>query len=430
MMSRQAVQETIQRVPVSGTSSGQRLRRLYRAANTAWYLAHRALPVPLVMPPQRRVPPPLPERTRIFEDGEIRRLFAVADTLSLQHSCLVRLLFTTGVRIGSVAAIQWSQVLTPTQDAVAVTAPVREKGGQVHTLLLVDGALRDCLWRLWCQQGSTSLPFGRAPKHTKPLCTRQLRNWSGDALATKRFHRLRGTPFASAPDCPEAIVTHIPPATQWRTDCTGVAAESVSLAMFHAGNTLPIIAKFLGHHPSAWRRATLPSPSRPHNLALLPAIVLCGRFIPPADATLPCVTKQRNMAEGLRAAAQQQVVKTAATATWYGLWAAVTVKGLDLTLGGDGVLARWTWTPVCMLIRILIRLWIVLLLGLTAQRFAPVAVDATTGFVLYVTLVIALDSSLHAEVRWLLGLSDGQRILSESTTVVGPDLPYAWMIEA
>lgn len=114
-------------------------RRMYRAVNFAWFDVHGALSCPVPVPPAVRTArdrPRLPVETRVFSAEEIQALVRVAaDRCCTADRLLVSLLFTTGLRIGAVAAMQWNQVVDDAGCPRRV-AYVREKGRTVRAVLL------------------------------------------------------------------------------------------------------------------------------------------------------------------------------------------------------------------------------------------------------------------------------------------------------
>jgi integrase len=94
-------------------SLAQVVRRLYMVANVVWYEFLKEWLHPL-RPPRlpwslRRSPDDVP--TRVFTDAEVQRIVDVAPAVSPYAEALVRLLFSTGLRIGAVARLRWENIL-------------------------------------------------------------------------------------------------------------------------------------------------------------------------------------------------------------------------------------------------------------------------------------------------------------------------------
>lgn len=86
-----------------------------------------------------------------FTDNEVANLQACAASMGLRYEYLFQLLFTTGVRIGAVPGIRWSDVmrehvddLNHENECIGSGCDVREKGG-VRRSLCFTPALRDVL---------------------------------------------------------------------------------------------------------------------------------------------------------------------------------------------------------------------------------------------------------------------------------------------
>ena len=142
-------------------------------------------------------------------------MLQVAPTVSVHAEALLQLLFTTGVRIGAVSHLRWSQVRT--NDDLAKTTTVLEKGGQPRILLLTQ-SVRDALHRLYQLRGTLD-------PRVFPVSVRHLRNL---------FYRSCQAAGMSGPHCHPHTARH-----------------TVAHALFHAGNPLALIAKYLGHRTLA-----------------------------------------------------------------------------------------------------------------------------------------------------------------------------------
>lgn len=196
-----AIREVMRRRPV--VHAAQRLRRLYAAANLAcffrvtmshenhWHETHGGAKSPPLAEPLVATPRAMVSSSpktggdvagRQFTPDEVDRLCAAADALSPRHGCLVRLLFTTGVRIGAVPRLRWRHLLADGTDRsrIRTTAVVLEKGGLPRVLVLEAG-LRERLARLWHDDNERhdedAFVFGRPPSRRLPLGVRQLRHW-------------------------------------------------------------------------------------------------------------------------------------------------------------------------------------------------------------------------------------------------------------
>lgn len=204
-------------------------RRLYQAANLAWYHAHAAIPAPLVAP---RLPPgPLRSVVappRVLTRPEAQRLCHAAESVSVRCGLFVRLLLSSGVRIGAVPGLMWSQIIAPSDNddedpKTHTCVVVREKGNQPRVLWL-DESLRTRLAALYRDTPPAERGvylFGRPPTRRLPMSSRQLRNWWYAACDRAK---LTG----------EGLHPH-------------VARHFVAHELFRSGNALSVIAKFLGH---------------------------------------------------------------------------------------------------------------------------------------------------------------------------------------
>lgn len=135
-----------------GLASGQQRRRVYRTANLVWHRLRLSQPPPggrLAAP--LALPPAATDRVRhdvdadgyrVFTAAEVDALVAAASGMSRRAGLLMRLLFTTGLRIGAAANVTWGQVLEPgsrEETTIRRTASVREKGDTVRHILLTEG---------------------------------------------------------------------------------------------------------------------------------------------------------------------------------------------------------------------------------------------------------------------------------------------------
>lgn len=187
-------------------------RRMVSAANIVFHEITKEIPGLLFLPPQKSV-----------EDIRVKRVFSrmeMARLLSQTYACpytelMMNMLFTTGVRIGALASIRWSQVIQEASTRqVMRTVVVLEKGGQKRVLILSDGVRR--LLHDLAGSGTTTAEGRIFP-------------WTSRTLRSK---------FRSA--CAEAGFTgsHCHPHT---------ARHSLVHLLFEEGNSLSLISKFMGH---------------------------------------------------------------------------------------------------------------------------------------------------------------------------------------
>lgn len=106
-------------------------------------------------------------RTRTFSRAEAERVIHAATRRGPLAEALLRLLFTTGLRIGAAAGILWHGVRR--DGDIAQSTVVREKGNRPRVVLLCD-SVRESLRRLY--ESSRSTPSDRV----FPRTVRQLRN--------------------------------------------------------------------------------------------------------------------------------------------------------------------------------------------------------------------------------------------------------------
>ena len=196
-------------------SLSQVQRRLYAAANWVWHEIHHQLPVPLSLPRKPISTPSTTLEQRVFTTEEIDRMKSAAPSVSVYADALVRILFTTGVRIAAVGRLRWSQLQMKADGAVAATViALLEKGGRHHMVLLTEDT-RHALELLFLNRRTEQ------EDRVFPVTVRQLRNI---------FYRI----------CKHANVTgnHCHP---------HAARHTVAHQLFHAGNSVALISKFLGH---------------------------------------------------------------------------------------------------------------------------------------------------------------------------------------
>jgi integrase len=193
-------------------SLAQVVRRLYMVANVVWYEFLKEWLHPL-RPPRlpwslRRSPDDVP--TRVFTDAEVQRIVDVAPAVSPYAEALVRLLFSTGLRIGAVARLRWENILV--DGSPPHIATVIEKGRRVRAFLLRQD-VQTALKRM--------SPRKPDPHRVFPVSSRQLRNIFYNAC---KVAGLRGA--------------HCHPHN---------ARHTLVHNLFAAGNSVALIAKFLGH---------------------------------------------------------------------------------------------------------------------------------------------------------------------------------------
>lgn len=211
-------------------SRGQMHRRLYTAANFAWRTVLPALAAPVqrrALPPSPTPPVPrLPPSDRVLTADEIQGLLRTADErLWPQCACFLQLLFTTGLRISAARDVRWCQVAPAPGAAVSRVVVVREKGAVLRPVLLCEEVRRriEALAAAaveagsWCASGHVLA----RPPHRAAVSVRQMRNWFYQACEAAG---LRGA--------------HIHP---------HIARHTVAHHLFDAGNSVALIAKFLGH---------------------------------------------------------------------------------------------------------------------------------------------------------------------------------------
>lgn len=229
-------------------SSGQQCRRLYRTANLVWHRLKLTRPppggrlaLPLALPPLGR-PAHLPcspvdhetDSTRVFSPEEADALIAAAAGLSRRAEVLLRLLFTTGLRIGAAARITWGQLLLPDSARgqrggdeplpllpadVRQTATVCEKGNTVRHILLTN-AVRAALASAYNESGG--------PARSARCLVAGVRTLRND------FYRACARAGVSGPHCHPHRARH-----------------SLAHMLWAHGNPVAVIAKFLGHRSIA-----------------------------------------------------------------------------------------------------------------------------------------------------------------------------------
>lgn len=203
----------------------ERWKRLHAAANL-WYFRITATldaPVrPLGPKPGALMRSHEGRCNTVPTDAEVDALIHAADRRSPQCGILFRLLFTTGLRIGAARNVTWKSLGAP--QPVRRLVVVREKGNQLRALLLNDD-LRRRLDQLWLTDGVCAGPASLvfAPSGRSSISVRQLNNWW---TATHRDANLGSSRGGSHPHSARHYVVH---------------------RLFDLGNSLALIAKFLGH---------------------------------------------------------------------------------------------------------------------------------------------------------------------------------------
>lgn len=201
----------------------QRRRRFYHAANFAWYDVHRRLPHPLEIPrtvKMQQMHVRHGDTERVFSATEIDALVAAAHKRSALDEILIRLLFTTGLRIAAAASITWGQVMEDgdsNHTKARRIVLVREKGNAIRTVLLCT-ALRDLL----------ESRHGQLPQQKRRPTSR---------VFPQRVRALRNHFYAVCRDAGQSG-SHCHPHT---------ARHSVAHLLFLAKNPVAMVAKFLGH---------------------------------------------------------------------------------------------------------------------------------------------------------------------------------------
>ena len=119
-----------------GPAFGQTVRRTYAVANWVWHDMLQMLPERLSCPktqaPRQRIP-------RVLHPQDVESIHRAAEQHSPLAAILVRILFTTGLRISAVARLRWTDVRP--------ISMVLEKGGRLRCLALTTD-VRHALQRL------------------------------------------------------------------------------------------------------------------------------------------------------------------------------------------------------------------------------------------------------------------------------------------
>jgi integrase len=211
----------------------QVVRRLHATTNLVWHTLLGHLDRPLPMPAVRRVQRDADGDGRVFSEAEVAALAAAAQRHSVAARTgnrstrivpwghvLIRLLFTTGLRIAAAADLRWEQVLVPTGDGVRTSALVREKGGRYHGVLFTR-EVRGLLWTLYRRANPAP------PDRVLHRSVRQLRNV---------FYRVCHDAGLAGRHCHPHTARHTPrrptsavcwrPAPRWHTNCSPPAIPS------------------------------------------------------------------------------------------------------------------------------------------------------------------------------------------------------------
>lgn len=135
-------------------------------ANLVWHEWLHDIPAPIHAPKLSRVRVVESATKQVFGADDVSRMLRDAASVSPYADALIRILFTTGVRIGAVAALQWNQVIHPQHKTVQTMVSVMEKGNRPRVLIL-PADVRDALDRLY---------RSRTGGKVFPVSVRQLRN--------------------------------------------------------------------------------------------------------------------------------------------------------------------------------------------------------------------------------------------------------------
>lgn len=165
-----------------------------------------------------------------FTDNEVHRLSAAAQTIGpgVRASLLLELLLTTGGRISAIAGLTWGAVRDNNNTVTAAgvdtmrhNAVIIEKGRIAHVILLTN-IVREALLNEEIRQTKTN--GGIAPSSNTPVLKvgpRQLRNI---------FYRICEKAGVTGPHCHPHACRH-----------------TVAHRLFAAGNSVALVAKYLGH---------------------------------------------------------------------------------------------------------------------------------------------------------------------------------------
>ena len=141
-----AVRRLIQRKRKTCPQSfAQVTRRILTVVNITWHELLQQLPRPLSMShylfyEERH---PVAEKP-VFSDDDVHAMIHCAPSVSLYAPALIRLLFTTGLRIAAVVRLQWAHIWDNSRTNLVDVAMVREKGNRIRTFPLAP-ALKSSL---------------------------------------------------------------------------------------------------------------------------------------------------------------------------------------------------------------------------------------------------------------------------------------------
>lgn len=186
-------------------------RRVYRTVNLVFFELTGEIPVPLNNSSyhKQRVPcldNGTRERERVFTPDEIKRMLSIPG-YDVHTELMLRILFTTGLRIGALAAMKWAQVLDTSPGTIKHIVIVPEKGGTERGIFLTD-EIRDILGNM--SRNTSPDPDSRVFPWRGRLfsrhCSREnCRRHPGNAievlhgLQTRRHHRDALPPTQRAP---------------------------------------------------------------------------------------------------------------------------------------------------------------------------------------------------------------------------------------
>ena len=255
------------KIQTCARSIAQIVRRLYWTVNLVWFELLGELKEPLKPWRCMRYPAVITADTKnVFPAADVEAMYRVAPSVSVYADAFLRLLFTTGLRIAAVARLLWSNVLSDDGSTVRSLVQVWEKGNQPRWLVLAS-EVRTALLTLLPHRNARTIQSGRTepnacPAHRQrvfPLSracshrTRVRRGYAGYAKCATC-----STKFVPAPASPKSRYRpdawkRGPPlpsphgATHGRGSHFPCPAHPVVHRLFAAGNSVALIAKFMGH---------------------------------------------------------------------------------------------------------------------------------------------------------------------------------------
>lgn len=216
--------ETLLRSKMENRSFTQLRRRVYRVANLVFFEIMQEMSAPIVAPryigrSHHHQESSSSRDVRVFTQEEIQKLISIGPIgptgeRNKHTELMLKLLFTTGLRIGAVATMEWSQVWQPEINDARRVAVVVEKGGSKRAMILTE-EVRTILVDIHSM--------------LEPDLKSRVFPWT--------VHTLRCR-FNNA--CRRAGITgeHCHPHN---------ARHTVAHMLFNEGNSIAMISKFLGH---------------------------------------------------------------------------------------------------------------------------------------------------------------------------------------